>query len=249
MLEAPAIPELWNTVHGWFTPWVLFVVLNLVVVTIVITSVVTAPTESGEGAAAGANVEKSSLSGGPSTALDWNRSPDLPRFTAPAHGAPATGVLDLGQPDEQPPPPEMEPENPDEHEHEHTHMARSMSEAAVEAELPRLPARQRKSARDKSAFAYIVAEKDNEVVEARRPATTRDAHRRHHLATKLEEPAPEEETEEAVGEVDARADEFINKFHHQLKLQRADSFMRSRGTLHRRQRRARLSSPAAAGAP
>ncbi|KAE8815454.1 hypothetical protein D1007_07195 [Hordeum vulgare] len=71
---------------------------------------------------------------------------------------------------------------------------------------------QRKSARNKSAFAYIVAAKDNEVVEARRPATTRDAHRRHHLATKLEEPAPEEETGKPSARWTRAADEFINKF-------------------------------------
>jgi hypothetical protein len=35
--------------------------------------------------------------------------------------------------------------------------------------------------------------------------------------------------------VDARADDFINKFRHQLNLQRIDSFMRYRDTLRRGQ--------------
>ncbi|KAF7109909.1 hypothetical protein CFC21_110095 [Triticum aestivum] len=232
MLEAAAIPELWSTVHGWFTPWVLFLVLNLVVLTIVVTSMAAAPAKGGEGAAPGADGERRNLAGRPSMELDRHRSPNLPRFTAPAPEAPATGVLDLGQPDNQPPPPlEMEPENPGKR--EHAHMERSMSEAAVEAELPRRPARLRKSASDKSAFAHVVAKKDTEVVEVRRPATTSDAERRSSLVAKPE-PASEEEIQEAGSEVDARADEFINKFHHQLKQQRIDSFRRSRNTLHRR---------------
>ncbi|XP_037468718.1 pathogen-associated molecular patterns-induced protein A70-like [Triticum dicoccoides] len=227
MLEAAAIPELWSTVHGWFTPWVLFLMLNLVVFTIVVTSMATAPAKGGEGAAPGADCERRNLAGRPSMELDRHRSPNLPRFTAPAPEAPATGVLDLGQPDNQPPPLEMEPENPGER--EHAHMERSMSEAAVEAELPRRPARLRKS-----AFAHVVAKKDTEVVEVRRLATTTDAERRRPLVVKVEEPASEEEIQEAGSEVDARADEFINKFHHQLKQQRIDSFRRSRNTLHRR---------------
>ncbi|KAM3212356.1 hypothetical protein ACQJBY_065436 [Aegilops geniculata] len=231
MLEAAAIPELWSTVHGWFTPWVLFLVLSLVVLTIVVTSMAAAPAKGGEGAAPGADGERRNLAGRPSMELDRHRSPNLPRFTAPAPEAPATGVLHLGQPDNQPQPLEMEPENPGER--EHAHMERSMSEAAVEAELPRRPARLCKSASDKSAFAHVVAKKDTEVVEVRRPATTSDAERRRSLAAKPE-PASEEEIQEAGSEVDARADEFINKFHHQLKQQRIDSFRRSRNTLHRR---------------
>ncbi|VAI77610.1 unnamed protein product [Triticum turgidum subsp. durum] len=232
MLEAAAIPELWSTVHGWFTPWVLFILLNLVVLTIFVTSMATAPAEGGEGTAPGADGERRNLAVRPSMELDRHRSPNLPRFTAPASEAPATGVLDLGQPDDQPPALEMEPENPGER--EHARMERSMSEAAVEAELPRRPARLRKSASDKSAFAHVVAKKDIEVMEVRRPATTRDAERGRPLVAKAEEPASEEEIQEAGSEVDARADEFINKFHHQLKQQRIDSFRRSRNALHRR---------------
>ncbi|KAM3192053.1 hypothetical protein ACQJBY_069352 [Aegilops geniculata] len=234
MLEA-AIPALWSTVHGWFTPWVLFLVLNIVIGTIAVTSKASPPAGGGEGAAAAAGGERRSLSRVPSMALDRLRSFNMSRFTAPAPEAPVTGVLDLGS-DEQLPPLEMEPEAQGELEPEHTHMERSMSEAAAEAELPRLPARLRKSASDKSAFAHFVAEEDTEVVEARRPATTRDGERRRRpLAAEPEEPVSEEEIEEAGGEVDARADDFINNFRHQLKLQRIDSFMRYRDTLRRGQ--------------
>ncbi|XP_048544429.1 uncharacterized protein LOC125523438 [Triticum urartu] len=146
MLEA-AIPALWSTVHGWFTPWVLFLVLNIVIGTIAVTSKASPPAGGGEGAAAAAGGERRSLSRVPSMALDRLRSFNMSRFTAPAPEAPVSGVLDLGS-DEQLPPLEMEPEAQGELEHEHVHMERSMSEAAAEAELPRLPARLRKSASD-----------------------------------------------------------------------------------------------------
>ncbi|KAI4971627.1 hypothetical protein ZWY2020_002541 [Hordeum vulgare] len=221
---------------GWFTPWVLFLVLNLVIATIFVTSMATSSAGSGEGVPAGPVGERRRLSRVDSVAID------RPHFSAPAPEAPMTGVLDLGHPNEQPPPLEMEAEdegehdaftNEDEHE-EHVHMERGMSETAVEAELPRLPTWLPKSASDKSAFAHFVDGVDTEVVEAHRPATTRDAERRRPQVAEPEEPASEVEIKEAGGEVDARADEFINKFHHQLKMQRMDSFMRSRNTLHRR---------------
>src|SRR4051812_12917619 len=75
----------------------------------------------------------------------------------------------------------------------------SMSEGAVEPEMPRL----RKSASDKSAFAHFVAEEDAEVVEAGRPAKTWDTERRRPMVA-----GPEEE---ADSETDARADDFIKK--------------------------------------
>ena len=50
----------------------------------------------------------------------------------------------------------------------------------------------------------------------------------------IEELEPEEEAG-AGGEVDALADAFINKFHHQLKLQRIESFIRHRETVRRGQ--------------
>ncbi|KAM0876448.1 hypothetical protein ACQ4PT_036144 [Festuca glaucescens] len=247
MLES-AIPALWSTVHGWFTPAVLFLVLNIVIGTIAVSSKVTSAAGSGEGAeaAAGAGAEaggeKRGLSRVPSMALDRLRSFRLSRHAAPAPEPAVAGVVDLGS-DEYLPPLEKEPEAEEEdqveQEQEHAHMERSMSEAAAEPELPRLPARLRKSASDKSAFTHFAAEEGVEAVEARRPATTRDGARgpRRPLvaAAEPEEPVSEEEPEEAGGEVDARADDFINKFHHQLKLQRIDSFMRYRDTLSRGQ--------------
>ncbi|KAE9588509.1 hypothetical protein Lalb_Chr22g0356091 [Lupinus albus] len=70
----------------------------------------------------------------------------------------------------------------------------------------KLPKKMKKSASSKSAFSHF---EEDEVVESRRPATVRE----------------KKSAEEDV-EVDAKADDFINKFKQQLKLQRLDSIMR-----------------------
>ncbi|CAN0882030.1 Pathogen-associated molecular patterns-induced protein A70 [Linum grandiflorum] len=72
----------------------------------------------------------------------------------------------------------------------------------------------KKSASTKSAFGHFEEEK---IVEARRPATVREQ-----KSNKLNE----EEVGGDVGCVDAKADDFINKFKQQLKLQRLDSIIR-----------------------
>lgn len=266
MLEE-AIPALLSAVHGWFTPAVLFVVLNIVIGTIAVTSKAASATGAGdeEGAAAGWGEQPRRLARVPSMAFERLRSFNG-RFAAPASEPAEAGVvdLDLGHQHEQllaaaetekekagrpvvvverAVEPEREPEAA-------AHMERSRSEAAAEAELPQLPARLHKSASDKSAFAHFGAEEVEETVravEARRPATTRETRqgRRFPVAEPEPEPASEsessedeyEEEEEAIGggEVDARADDFINRFRHQLKLQRIDSFIRHRETVRRGQ--------------
>lgn len=74
-------------------------------------------------------------------------------------------------------------------------------------EVPvKLPKKMKKSASSKSAFSHF---KEEDIVETRRPATVR-----------------EERSAVDDDEVDAKADDFINKFKQQLKLQRLDSIMR-----------------------
>ncbi|XP_040381283.1 eukaryotic translation initiation factor 4B2-like [Oryza brachyantha] len=260
MLEA-VIPAVWSAVHGWFTPAVLFLVLNIVIGTIAVTSKVAASSSSsaGEGDAAGGGGAGGFWAGGgggggdhrrlsrfPSMALDRLRSFNLSgRFAAAApEPAVVAGVLDLGAGahDEASVKEVGESEREREMEHEdHAHMERSKSEAAA-AELPRLPARLRKSASDRSAFAHFEAENEEraDAVEARRPATTRDQPRVWLRATDASEPESDsgdevepDEMDDAAGEVDARADDFINNFRHQLKLQRIDSYLRHRDMLRR----------------
>ncbi|KAF5743193.1 hypothetical protein HS088_TW09G01258 [Tripterygium wilfordii] len=76
-------------------------------------------------------------------------------------------------------------------------------------EIPtKLPKKMKKSASAKSAFAHF---EEEDIVEARRPATVRE---RKPKVTEVDD------------EVDAKADDFINKFKQQLKLQRIDSIIR-----------------------
>nr|CAB3468228.1 unnamed protein product [Digitaria exilis] len=161
------------------------------------------------------------------------------------------GEVEL-EPEPEPEPevePVPEPKAEDEHAHAHAHaahhMERSRSEAAAgaEVELPRLPARLLKSASDRSAFAHLKAQEVEEAVravEARRPATTSEGARRggRRVPVAQADPSdsePEAEEPAAGGEVDARADAFINQFRHQLKLQRIESFIRHRETVRRGQ--------------
>ncbi|CAL0322697.1 unnamed protein product [Lupinus luteus] len=75
--------------------------------------------------------------------------------------------------------------------------------------LVKLPKKMKKSASSKSAFSHF---KEDDIVESRRPATVRE---------KKVTVAAEDDNE-----VDAKADDFINKFKQQLKLQRLDSIMK-----------------------
>ncbi|KAK7377060.1 hypothetical protein VNO80_02480 [Phaseolus coccineus] len=87
-----------------------------------------------------------------------------------------------------------------------THSDTKPSSGEVPVKLPR---KMRKSASSKSAFAHF---KEEDIVENRRPATVKEA--------KVGGTAVDDD------EVDAKADDFINKFKQQLKLQRLDSIMR-----------------------
>ncbi|KAF4375693.1 hypothetical protein F8388_014415 [Cannabis sativa] len=77
---------------------------------------------------------------------------------------------------------------------------------------PKLSKKMKKSASAKSAFSHF---NEDDIVESRRPATVREG------KAKVVEKDEEEE-----GEVDAKADDFINRFKQQLKLQRLDSIVR-----------------------
>ncbi|TVU07921.1 hypothetical protein EJB05_41298, partial [Eragrostis curvula] len=181
-------------------------------------------------------------------AFERLRSFNLSRFAAPAPEPSADGVVDLGyvQPPAAPAVEKEEIEPAVEREPEHAqpqpHVERSRSDAAVEPEAPRLPARLHKSASDKSAFAHFEAAEVEEAVQAvekRRPATTRDGAARRGRRLPVAEPVESESEsesepeEDAGGEVDERADDFINKFRHQLKLQRMDSILRYRESVRR----------------
>lgn len=101
------------------------------------------------------------------------------------------------------------------------HVERTKSDAkpASGEILAKLPRKMRKSASVKSAFAHF---EPDDAVEARRPATVREG--------KGKSGGHPEAADE---EVDAKADDFINRFKNQLKLQRLDSFTRYREMITR----------------
>ncbi|XP_027332183.1 pathogen-associated molecular patterns-induced protein A70 [Abrus precatorius] len=92
------------------------------------------------------------------------------------------------------------------------HFTRTQSDTKPSSgEVPtKLPRKMKKSASSKSAFSHF---KEEDIVESLRPATVREA--------KVSGAAAVDDDE-----VDAKADDFINKFKQQLKLQRLDSIMR-----------------------
>ncbi|KAK4796600.1 hypothetical protein SAY86_028926 [Trapa natans] len=78
----------------------------------------------------------------------------------------------------------------------------------------------KKSASAKSAFAHF---EEDDIVEKLLPVTTRE------YKTKVSD-----EEEEGEGEVDAKADDFINRFKQQLRLQRLESIARYKDMVNRR---------------
>ncbi|KAL1552347.1 pathogen-associated molecular patterns-induced protein A70-like [Salvia divinorum] len=97
-----------------------------------------------------------------------------------------------------------------------SHFNRTKSDTKPTAgEIPaKLAAKMRKSASVKSAFNHF---EEGDIVEARRPETVREGR-----AAASDE-----------GGVDAKADDFINRFKQQLKLQRLDSIIRYKDMIGR----------------
>ncbi|PRQ27966.1 hypothetical protein RchiOBHm_Chr6g0310991 [Rosa chinensis] len=97
------------------------------------------------------------------------------------------------------------------------HVSRTKSDTKpASGDLPaKLPKKMKKSASAKSAFAHFEAD---DIVESRRPATVKEK-----KAKAAEDDA----------EVDSKADDFINRFKQQLKLQRLDSIIRYKDTVNR----------------
>lgn len=230
MLEAAA-PSIWAAMNSWFTPTVLFVLLNLVIGTIAITSGI-------RRAHAHPHEDDShfrrpdalhTFVRSPSSVLERlksigslyrYRSGEIPFETATVHAPATTATVTaatlVSQGDSQ----AVEAFETLDEAYEAAassahHFARSQSDSHPTAgEIPvKLPAKLKKSASTKSAFAHF---EEKETVAALRPATTRH-----------NQPSAGDE------EVDAKADVFINRFRQQLKLQRLDSIMRYKEMLTR----------------
>ncbi|XP_042412939.1 uncharacterized protein LOC122001991 [Zingiber officinale] len=146
-----------------------------------------------------------SISRSSSIVLDSLRSFNLHR--SPPPDAAASGeIVDEG------PLALGEPQRENEEDEELHHLDRSLSDTHPTAgEMPRkLAVRMRKSASDNSAFAHFSKAEVEEVARGAEDVAEGDAY----------------------DQVDARADDFINRFRQQLKLQRLQSILRYKETLN-----------------
>ncbi|KAG1330167.1 pathogen-associated molecular patterns-induced protein A70 [Cocos nucifera] len=225
------MPSIWALVHGWLTPTVLFVLLNLVIGTIAVTSKRIRRDGDGDGDGGG---DPRKLFRSPSLVLDrlrsFNlrsyRSGDIPLESAARskpletlHALQDPAVATESEADEAIHAPDADPVA-----EEHHQFSRSQSDSCPTAgEVPvKLAAKMKKSASDKSMFEHFEAE---EVEVVPRPATVRARTGRREVAAV--------EEDDQGREVDARADDFINRFRQQLKLQRLDSIVRYKEMLNR----------------
>ncbi|KAJ8460867.1 hypothetical protein OPV22_033793 [Ensete ventricosum] len=219
MMMEESWTSIWTLVRGWFTPTVLFLLLNLVIGTIAVTSKSLRSHRRHHGDGVDVPPEDlPPLSRGPSAMLERLRSIGLHRFRSGEISIDA--ALSRTLPEAAPletvtGPPEAAATHDDNHNHETHPYGRSRSDTSEEA-AGKLAGRMKKSASASSAFDHFGAA---EIV--RRPSTARGGRG-----------APVAEEEDEV-EVDARADDFINRFRQQLQLQRLDSLLRYKELLNR----------------
>ncbi|KAJ8638490.1 hypothetical protein MRB53_012757 [Persea americana] len=211
MLEE-SLPSIWASLHSWLTPTVLFILLNVVIGTIAFSSSTHKRPNDKTNNKTPLPRTSSVLERIRSFNLHRQNTPDLPPLTTTLDPQPQT-VETIGPED---PTAEYVPDPQPEEAAVDTHFSRSRSDTHPTAgELPEKLARKiKKSASAKSAFGHF---EEEEIVEAvQRPATMRER--------------------KVVGEdeeVDAKADDFINKFKQQLKLQRLDSITRYKEMINR----------------
>ncbi|CAH8381589.1 unnamed protein product [Eruca vesicaria subsp. sativa] len=237
-----------TAIYSWFTPTVLFIFLNLIIGTIAITSSLSSKSndpnqtqiqrspsvihrlKSINFSSFTSTPDKTHLQFPPPVLTPDNNNeppsieqnqPFLSRSPSVLHRIKSFNLYNYisQEPDSSPPPPcapaveeEEEDTSPSLEEVysklnlNHVARTKSDTEPAAGAIPPKLPKKMKKSASTKSPFSHF---EEDDVVEARRPETVR--------VTRV---TPVEEADE---QVDAKADDFINRFKQQLKLQRIDS--------------------------
>lgn len=211
---------MWALFAGWFTPSVLFVFLNLTIGTIAVASTF-------------GKQKNEQQQRGPDNPPRLARSPSLlERFKSfnfsvyrseePYHFPSVTTAIQPSATETQQKFDEtrVSDENLEKAE-ENIHVTRTKSETKpASGEVPaKLPKKLKKSASINSAFGHYGEEEIE--VDRLRPASVREK------KSKVSEMFGEDE------EVDAKADDFINRFKNQLKLQRLDSILRYKEMLSR----------------
>lgn len=250
-----------TAMYSWFTPTVLFVFLNLMIGTIAISSSLSSKSNDPNQTqiqrspsvihrlksinfSSFTSPDKSHLELPPLTTPEDNQiasieqnQPFLSRSPSVLHRIKSFNLYNYISQEPitvvgESPPPEAEPEVEEEEEETSpsleevysnlnlNHVARSKSDTEPASGIipPKLPKKMKKSASTKSPFSHF--EEDDISVEARRPETV-----------KVQRVTTVEEADE---EVDAKADDFINRFKHQLKLQRIDSITKYKQMVKKR---------------
>lgn len=204
MLEV-SLPAIWASMNSWFTPAVFFVLLNIVIGTIAFSSSL-APSPDHKRPAQDADH--------PAAAAPAQNS--LSRTSSVLHRLKSINLYrqktDEIQPTTAFPDPGPSPAPPPAEEH---HLGRSASDSGDAEQQPKEePKKMKKWASSKSAFMEPSRKEEEEITGVRRPATMR-------AGRLLDE------------SVDTKADDFINKFRDQLKLQRLDSIKRFKDMINR----------------
>ncbi|KAI0522659.1 hypothetical protein KFK09_005044 [Dendrobium nobile] len=201
MLEE-AIPSFLASFHTWLTPTVLFVLLNVVIGTIAVTSKASRRGDDDPNAPAAANESVGAkLSRSSSAFLHRIRSSNI--HLDRLH-LPTENPLDQIQTSLLPPAPATDPNEPDPTPNDeiHHHPSRSRKSGEIDTNLAE---QMKKPASEKPDFEHF---EEAEILQH------------------ADSIVGDEDTE-----VDSRADDFINRFRQQLKLQRLESIVRYKATV------------------
>lgn len=232
--------------NSWFTPTVLFVFLNLMIGTIAFTSGLGSTTQTQQRKQLGEEDTKTELGRSPSI-LQRLKSINLSSYRsqepAPLTSSIATTASNplIIENEHTLPFPDNDEQAVEEGEQtldeiydqiQGRHFDRTRSDPEPSSDdLPATLLKMKKSASLKSS---VVAHfKEDDVVESRRPATVREGKAKVVELKRLADGDDDGDGNSDDEQVDAKADDFINKFKQQLKLQRLDSMMRYREVIKR----------------
>nr|DAD48994.1 TPA_asm: hypothetical protein HUJ06_018931 [Nelumbo nucifera] len=222
-----SIASICASVYSWFTPTVLFLLLNLMIATITLTSGI--GTENHHHNDKQHTQHPQPLARSPSV-LQRLKSINLCRYrseeetpfpsittTYQPSETESVQKLETAQQQEQREKEEVVYQIPDQVRDDHVTRTTSDTRLGSGDMTVKLPRKMKKSASAKSAFGHFEEEEEEEeedlIVDRRRPSTVRENKSR----------GSDMETFGMDEEVDAKADDFINRFKQQLKLQRLDS--------------------------
>ncbi|XP_026452724.1 uncharacterized protein LOC113353293 [Papaver somniferum] len=238
--------SVWATMNSWCTPTVLFLLMNVMIGVVAVASGFVTPAKPQQKQAEDEKRLHPQLVRSPSR-LERLKSMNFYRFRSEDHN-PFNSITTTIKPesttetthhvtehnssddhqthedDQSSEANDVVPERDlDEIYHNHVHVQRTTSDTKpAYGVIPmKLPKKMKKSASVKSAFSHF--EEEDIVQTPKRPSTVKEGKKK---CNDLQSFGDDEE-------VDAKADDFINRFKQQLKLQRLDSILRYKETIKR----------------